>query len=44
MSKLLKKRIAPGPTMELAHPELTKPDSKAKNTKKSKNKSQNGDD
>ena len=41
MSELLKKRIAPGPTMELAHPELTKPDSKPKKTPKKTKKQEN---
>ena len=34
MSELLKKRIEPGPTMELAHPELTQSDSKPKKPQK----------
>ncbi len=41
MSELLKKRIAPGPTMELAHPELTQPDSKPKKTPKKTKKEEN---
>ena len=34
MSELLKKRIAPGASMELAHPELTQPDEKPKKSEK----------
>ena len=41
MSELLKKKIAPGPTMESAHPELTKPDSKPKKTPKKTKKQEN---
>ena len=41
MSELLKKKIAPGPTMELAHPEFTKPDSKPKKTPKKTKKQEN---